>query len=212
MNPLTRTVNIRVMAVRRTDASIIRESMTSPARFADLFDRHFPAIHRYLARRIGRQLADDIAAETFLQAFRARERFDLRHQSARPWLYGIATNVLRYHHREERRRLAAYARIEAELVSPDETEAADSRVHASSLASQVAAALAELSRGDRDALLLFAWGELSYEEIARALRIPVGTVRSRLSRARRRLRELIPQQGQYQGGRREILRKDLRHG
>ncbi len=164
------------------DAAVIRRSLGEPRAFAAVFDRHFDAVHRYAQRRVGRDLADEIAAETFMRAFDTRRRYDLSSADARPWLLGIATNLLRRHWRTERRRLVAYHRAAAR---PDEA-----RVPAD-LAGELAAALDALAVGDREALLLYAWADLSYEEIAVGLDIPVGTVRSRIARARRRLRERL---------------------
>jgi RNA polymerase sigma factor (sigma-70 family) len=181
----------------RADGELIAATIADPEVFADLFDRHFGVIHRYLRRRVGGELADDLAAETFVEAFRVRHRFDRAKMSARPWLYGIAANLLRHHRREERRRLMAYARTGVDPVAEDEFEAADSRADAQALAPKLALALASLRGGDRDVLLLFVWEHLSYEQIAGALDVPVGTVRSRLHRARRRVRELLSDPGQY---------------
>lgn len=185
------------MQERETDARIVVVSQTQSGRFAEIFDRHFEAIHRYLARRVGGQLADDLAAETFVEAFRARGRYDERFPDARPWLHGIAANLLRHHYREERRRLMAYVRRGVDPVAPDETERAESRADAHALGPRIALALASLRSADRDTLLLFSWADLSYGEIARALEVPVGTVRSRLNRARKRVRELVGDTGQH---------------
>ena len=179
-----------------TDASLVVGSRIDPARFGEIFDRHFGAIHRYLGRRVGGQLADELAAETFLEAFRTRGRYDESYPDARPWLYGIAANLLRHHRREERRRLMAYQRTGVDRWA-DPSEESDRRVDAAASGPAIARALVSLRTGDRDVLLLFAWGELTYEEIARALGIPIGTVRSRLNRARRRVRELVGDIGQY---------------
>jgi RNA polymerase sigma-70 factor (ECF subfamily) len=156
-----------------------------------VFDRHAPTVHRYLSRRLGGREADDLVAETFLVAFERRTSYDLAVEDARPWLLGIATNLVRRHHRSETRlyrslhRLAGITREHDGAVA---TERADDGLDAARSAPAVAAALAGLSARDRDVLLLHAWGELSYIDIAHALDIPVGTVRSRLSRARRQLR------------------------
>src|SRR5579862_1178416 len=83
------------------DAAVIESSQREPERFAVLFDRHAPHIHRYLARRAGREVADDLVAETFLTAFAKRDRYDLSYTDARPWLYGIATNLVGRHRRDE---------------------------------------------------------------------------------------------------------------
>ncbi len=181
----------------RSDAQIIAASLADPVEFAALFDRHFDVVHRYVARRLGADLAEDLAAQAFEEALKSRARFDLSHSSARPWLLGIATNLIRHHHRAEARRLAAYGRIDGDGTAADHAAAVELRVDAQRLAAVLTSALAELPGGDRDALLLLAWGDLSYGEIALALHIPIGTVRSRLNRARGRLRERLAASGQY---------------
>lgn len=135
-------------------------------------------------------IADELAAETFVIAFRQRSRYDSRHEDARPWLYGIATNLVRRARRQESRELRAYARVAAESAESRTGPAVDPVVGV-----RLADALRSLSRRDRDVLFLFACAELSYEEIARALGIPVGTVRSRLARARSKVRELLGPEG-----------------
>jgi RNA polymerase sigma-70 factor (ECF subfamily) len=182
-----------------SDAQVIAASRADPLVFATVFDRHYDAIHRYLARRVGSDLADDLAAETFTEAFDVRLRFDVAHADARPWLFGIATNLLRHHRRSEARRLRAYARLDRPADGDDGFGGVETRLDAQRAASSIAAAVGHLSADERDALLLFAWADLRYEEIALALRIPIGTVRSRLNRARLRLRELIDESGQYKG-------------
>ena len=164
--------------------------------FAVVFDRHYDAVHRYLARRVGPDLADDLAAETFTEAFEARLRFDTTRPNARPWLFGIATNLLRHHHRSEARRLRAYARLDRP-ASDDAPSEIETRLDAERAGPAIAEVVGRLSADERNVLLLFAWADLRYEEIAVALRIPIGTVRSRLNRARGRLRELIGPSGQY---------------
>lgn len=165
-----------------TDGEMIAQSSTTPEAFHELFDRHFKAVHRYLARRVGRDRADDLASQTFTVAFTRRTTFRTSAGSARPWLLGIATNLLMNERRAEQRSLQAVARLEALAVPP----VAELAEHV--LDREIAGALAELDPDQRDVLLLFAWGELSYGEIASALAIPVGTVRSRMSRARSHLR------------------------
>jgi RNA polymerase sigma factor (sigma-70 family) len=179
-----------------SDAQVIAESLDDPTAFALVFDRHFDAVHRYLARRVGVDLADDLADETFTTAFDLRRRYDPGHPDARPWLLGIATNLVRHHRRSEARRLRAYARLDRPTASQGGLEGVEARLDAARMGPLIAEALTHLPDGDRDALLLFAWADLRYEEIAVALRIPVGTVRSRLNRARRRLRELLAASGQ----------------
>lgn len=185
------------MASSESDASLIAGSLKNPVLFAELFDRHFDPIHSYLARRVGGPLADDLASEVFLQAFKGRARYDSGEANARPWLYGIASRLLSHHYRDESRRFRAYSRAATEMTVVDPTEEVDARAEATAVAPRVAEALATLAPGDRDALLLFVWGELSYSDIGRGLAIPTGTVRSRINRARRIVRELVGPIGQY---------------
>ena len=173
------------------DAAVIARSRHEPEAFAVLFRRHAPKIERYLARRIGRDAAEDVLAETFLVAFRRRERYDYSRPDARPWLYGIAGNLVGRHRRSEVRQLKALARTGVDPVVHAFTERSDARVAAGALTRQLAAALARLRAGHRDALLLVIWGELTYEEAAAALGVPVGTVRSRINRARKALRDAL---------------------
>jgi RNA polymerase sigma factor (sigma-70 family) len=173
------------------DAAIIELSRQEPEQFAVLFDKHAPYIHRYLARRAGRQVADDLVAETFLAAFAKRDRYDLGHADARPWLYGIATNLVSQHRRDEARqhRIRQAALAEPDLPGHADRVAAD--VTAQAMRTLLNAALAALPAGDRDVLLLIAWEQLTYQEVSRALAIPVGTVRSRLNRARTKTRQVL---------------------
>jgi RNA polymerase sigma-70 factor (ECF subfamily) len=185
----------------QSDAAIIAASLGHPATFGGIFDRHFDAVFGYFARRVGRDDASEMASETFRLAFGARHRFDARQASARPWLYGFATNVLRHHHRSRDRERRAYQRL---LAGPalDLVVAAVDPVDAVDAARRwprVLDALGELTSDERDCLLLLAWEYLTYAEIAIAVNAPIGTVRSRISRARRRMRELIENDGQQRG-------------
>lgn len=175
------------------DAAIIEQSRHAPERFAALFDRHASEIHRYIRRRLGEQSADDLVAETFLTAFRKRLQYSSERRDARPWLYGIATNLVGLHRRSEARKYRALARHGVDPItdgagSGNHADDVTAHVTAQSTRREIAQALQRLSQGDRDVLLLFGWEELSYEEISTALNIPVGTVRSRLNRARRKVR------------------------
>jgi RNA polymerase sigma factor (sigma-70 family) len=174
-----------------TDAQLIVSSLEETERFGLVFDRHFAGIHRYLRRRVGRALADDLAAETFVVAFDRRRDYDAARADARPWLYGIASNLLRNQWRSERRRLLAYARAAGEGDADADHDAVLERADAAAAGPLVAAALASLEDRDRDALRLLAWGELTYEEIAEALAVPVGTVRSRIHRARSQVSDAL---------------------
>ncbi|MFD0901566.1 RNA polymerase sigma factor [Actinomadura sediminis] len=173
------------------DADVIRLSLDDPERFAELFDRHHRRIHHYAARRLGVHAADDIVGETFLVAFRRRATYDLSQPLARPWLYGIATTLVARHRRAEERHYRALRRTGTDPLPEPLADAVTARVAAESEQRRLAGALAGLSSGDRDVLLLVAWGDLTYEEVARALEVPVGTVRSRLHRARRTVRRAL---------------------
>jgi RNA polymerase sigma-70 factor (ECF subfamily) len=174
-----------------SDAEMILRSRVDPEAFSGIFDRHFAAIHRYLARRVGVSRADDLAAQTFVVAFRRRADFDDHRGNARPWLFGIATNVMRNELRTEQRMLAAIARLDPASAGDllDEAERSVARAAAAGEVARLATTLAGLDRGQRDVLLLHAWGDLSQAEIAQALGIALGTVYSRLSRARAALRQ-----------------------
>jgi len=180
-----------------TDADLLARSISDPSTFGEIFSRHVVAIHRYLVRRVGVSPAEDLVADTFAVAFDQRARYRSQYPDARPWLFGIATNLMRHHCRTERARLHAYARVGHYLiiVASDVESEALSRADASASRGALEAAMTDLRIGDRDALLLMAWGELSYEEISRALRIPIGTVRSRINRSRWQLRNVLNSAG-----------------
>jgi RNA polymerase sigma factor (sigma-70 family) len=162
------------------DALAIERSLTTPNAFTIIFDRHFDTVYSYLARRIGRARAEDLAASTFTVAFERRRRFRPDADTARPWLLGIATNLLRNEWRAERR-----GREMVTLLSRGVTAR---EALGGETVDQLAPLLAALRPDQREVLLLYAWEELSYEEIAIALGIPIGTVRSRLARARESLK------------------------
>ncbi|MGX5182033.1 RNA polymerase sigma factor [Streptomyces avermitilis] len=175
-----------------SDARVIERSRDEPELFAALFDRYAGAVHRYAARRLGPEAAEDLTADTFTTAFRQRHTYDLGRADARPWLFGIATNLVARHRRAEARRFKALARV-PQPVEHEEPVAdrAVARAGATGVRRELAAALSGLSARHRDVVLLVAWGGLDYEEAAQALGVPVGTVRSRLHRARSRLREAL---------------------
>lgn len=174
-----------------SDAAAIEASITDPAAFTIIFDRHAANLHRFLARRVEPADADNLLGEVFRIAFERRHSFDRAHLSARPWLYGIATNLIARHRRSEARRVRAMASLAATRVVADQ-EVVGNRtaetVDANRSWSMLVDAIDELPDVERDTLMLYAWEELSYGDIAEALDVPVGTVRSRLNRARRRLR------------------------
>jgi RNA polymerase sigma factor (sigma-70 family) len=162
------------------DGDRIASSLERPDDFGAIFERHFDAIHRYVARRLGPGLADDVAASVFAEAFAGRAGFLTDRDDARPWLYGIATNLIHRHRRRERAGWRAYAKHGVDPFGIDAKPRLDEVA--------VARALGRIAKADRDALLLMVWADLTYEDVATALGIPVGTVRSRIHRARARLR------------------------
>jgi RNA polymerase sigma factor (sigma-70 family) len=162
--------------------------------FVAVFDAHFPALHGYLRRRLGEPLAEELAAETFARAFDARATYDPARATVLPWLHGIAANLISGHYRSEARRHRAYARA-ASQVEQTTPAATGDRVDAHTAAAALSGAIADLRPEERDVLLLYAWADLSYEEIAAALNVPVGTVRSRLHRGRERLRAALTEGG-----------------
>ncbi|MGW4794665.1 RNA polymerase sigma factor [Nonomuraea sp. NPDC004297] len=176
--------------IKADDAALIERSLNEPETFAVLFDRHAPYLHRYVVRRLGPSDAEDVVADTFLTAFQRRGDFDKARADARPWLYGIASNLIGKHRRTEMSLYRAYIRSG---VHPAEVSGAPVEDGVGTLAVNrpLAQALLKLNRADRDVLLLVAWAELSYQEVADALAIPLGTVRSRLNRARTRVRQTL---------------------
>ncbi|MFK4037119.1 RNA polymerase sigma factor [Nonomuraea wenchangensis] len=160
-------------------------------RFAELFTQHGPGLKRYVIRRLGVEPADDIVAETFAQAFQHLESYDVARGDERSWLYGIATNLIGQHRRREIALYRALSRTGADPVVEPFTDDVERRVAAGAARQRLAKALAGLSRAHRDTLLLVMWAELTYEEAAAALGIPVGTVRSRMNRARSALRRAL---------------------
>ncbi|GII77780.1 DNA-directed RNA polymerase sigma-70 factor [Sphaerisporangium rufum] len=171
------------------DAELIRRSVADPEQFSAVFERYVAQIHLYVSRRLGTPHADDIVSETFLAAFRRRENYDQAYRMARPWLYGIATRLIARHRRAEERFLRALARTGVDPIGASIEDELVDRVAAQSQERRLAGALARLSRGERDVLLLIAWEDLSYQEAAHALGVPVGTVRSRLHRARKTIKK-----------------------
>ena len=173
----------------RTQAT---EAIAALADFDAVFREHFAPVYRFIARRVGKALAEDLAAEVFATAYRRRAAYQPERGSPRAWLYGIASNVVRKHWRDEQHLLELDARLTRDLPGSLRTaqfaDAADERVIAATLAPRIAGALAALNPEQRELLLLHVWADLSHEEIAAGLGIAQGTARSRLSRARAALR------------------------
>ena len=178
-----------------TDGALIERSVRGrPDAFAEVVLRHETAVHGFLSRRAGREVADDLLGEVWVRAFGARGGFDPARADALPWLYGIARNVLREHWRAALRAGPAPA---AAVVDPwDEVVA---RLDSAAGATSMVAAVRALPSAERDVLLLVAWEELTPAEAADVLGIPQGTARSRLHRARSALRLVLRQHDQNGG-------------
>jgi RNA polymerase sigma factor (sigma-70 family) len=176
-----------------SDAEVIGRSVGEPEAFGLIYDRHAATLLRFLGRRAGAKVAEGLVGELFRVAFERRKTFDTSRATALPWLYGIGSNLLLKHRRGEARRLRANARLAASHEAGDRRASAalDARV----LFRRVADAIETLPDDEREALLLFAWEELPYQSVAEALELPIGTVRSRLNRARAHLRELLEPKG-----------------
>jgi RNA polymerase sigma-70 factor (ECF subfamily) len=174
-----------------SDAELIDASLREPRSFAALFDRHADEILRYVQARVGRDLAEDVTAETFLAAFRQRATYDLARSDARPWLYGIAIRQVGRHRRAEARQRRLLAIVPQDLGTPDFGERSAERVSAERLRPALAAVLGGLRHQDRELLLLVAWAGLSYSECAEALGITVSAVKARLNRVRMRTRKAL---------------------
>lgn len=166
-------------------------------RFEVVFDQYHRTIYEYLARSVGPDRADEYAGDVFVAAFDARVRYDPALGSVRGWLFGIAANIRRNRARSDSRSRRAWDRVGAERDADDGGfEVVEESLDYGKELAWVAEFLRELPEIDREVLVLYAWGELTYPEIAQALGVEVGTVRSRLARARGRLRELIAARGQ----------------
>lgn len=179
------------VAIPATDADVIMSSLADPAAFGEIFDRHARTLATYLIRRVGVDDGELLLSELFRIAFEVRHRYQHDRPDARPWLYGIAANLIMKHRRSSARGARAIERLASQAAVPDDLEGAV----AESMATRerwirVEAAIAGLPARDREVLFLYAWEELSYADIAVALHIPLGTVRSRLNRVRTSLREL----------------------
>jgi RNA polymerase sigma factor (sigma-70 family) len=172
------------------DATAIRASRAKPEAFEAVFHRHWPRVYRYCVSRLGAG-GEDVAAETFRVAFDQRGRYDGREDAA-PWLLGIATNLVRAWFRSAARGARAHERAASE-PAPDDVDDLLDRLEAERLGPNLAFVLQTLDSAGRDALLLHVLAELSYEQIARATEVPIGTVSSRINRARARARTHLEQ-------------------
>ncbi|WP_328869437.1 RNA polymerase sigma factor [Streptomyces sp. NBC_00287] len=162
-----------------------------PDAFGQLFDEHASVVHRHAVRVTGNwSAADDIVSLTYLEAWRLRERVLPDGDSLRPWLLGIATNVLRNTSRAARRHRTALARLPPATPVPDFADEVTQRLADAEELAAAHKALSRLRRGEREVFTLCVWEGLDAASAAEALGVAVGTVRARLSRARKRLRRL----------------------
>jgi RNA polymerase sigma-70 factor (ECF subfamily) len=184
--------------------------------FGDLFDAYARSVYNHAYRLTGEwPVAEDVVSLTFLDAWRLRERLDEEGGSLRPWLLGIATNVTRNTRRAARRHAAAMARLPREETAGDFADEVAGRLDDADRLDLVRTALAKLRRPEREVLALCVWGGLDYAAAAEALGVPVGTVRSRLSRARTKLaKHMEPPQGsgQMKGDDRTTAVRPVREG
>ncbi|MER6999065.1 RNA polymerase sigma factor [Streptomyces sp. NPDC000410] len=174
-----------------SDAAVVVRSLQHPELFAELYNRYAANVHRYCRRRLGDGVADDVTAETFLTAFRTRRRFDTDRASALPWLCGIAADLIDRQRRTEVGHLQALVHTGHDPVAASWAAGAGDRPAGQALRDSLAAALARLSSGDRNVLLLAVWEGFGHEDIGEALGIPVEAARSRLDRARREVRAAL---------------------
>jgi len=179
-----------------TDGVLIERSARGrPDAFVEVVRRHEVAVHAFLARRAGRQAADDLLGEVWVRAFGGRAGFDPAHSDARPWLYGIARNVLRAHWRGAGSGRPADRAGAVEAVDPwdDVIDRLDSATAARTR--EMVGAVRALPPEEREVLLLVAWEQLTPAQAALVLGIPPGTARSRLHRARAALRPVLAGEG-----------------
>lgn len=180
-----------------SDAEAIVASWESPERFHLIFERHYRTIFRFVVGAVGAADGPELCDEVFTRAFESRRRYDPAYPSAKPWLFGIASNLVNGYWRRRARELKAYKRA-SRMESVDEEFEDDivRRLAAQAERPRIASAVLRLRREEAEVVLLFALENLSYAEIAQALSIPEGTVRSRLNRARKRLRNLLDPYGE----------------
>ena len=181
----------------RPDSEVIRTSWDDPRQFGEIFTRHYATVYGFVVKAVGPSDGPDLAAEVFVRALKVRDRFDLAYPSARPWLIGIAANLIAGHFRSRARESRAFRKVHgADLAASVFEGDAVGRLTAASVGPHLARAMALLRREEAEVVCLFALGELSYKEISEVLKISEGTVRSRLSRARVKLRNLLSESGE----------------
>lgn len=182
-----------------SDAELIAASLDDPDRFSVIYRRHRDDLFRFVARRVGSDRAADLTADVFLLAFQHRGRFDTARSTCRPWLFGIAVNVVGDELRKYQRRARLFPHASSVIRPEDPFAQVDDRIRAEALSEAMERALESLGKWERELFLLYVFGELTYPEIAETVGIPVGTVRSRVSRIRAKLRRQVPEVDQAFG-------------
>ncbi|ADI09700.1 putative sigma factor [Streptomyces bingchenggensis BCW-1] len=173
-----------------TDGELLRRSQRDPTAFEPLVARHSAALHGYLVRRAP-GAADDLLSELWLRAYASRHGFDAARGTARAWLFGVARNVLAAHWRRLETEASPGSARFAEGIAGDPWHAVDQRLDAAAVAPVLRHALTKLPAVERELMLLIAWEQLTPTEAASVIGVPPGTARSRLHRARTRLRERL---------------------
>ncbi|MEU0565478.1 RNA polymerase sigma factor [Nonomuraea sp. NPDC005983] len=176
------------------DHELVARFRLDAEEFTTVYDRYFREVYLYAAGRLDTQAGEDIAAETFCLAFRDRDRFDPARGGLRPWLFGIATNLVARHRRKEARHYQALARAGTEPPADSHEGRVVDAVAALHMRPQLARALAALNRGERDVVTLVSLAELTHQEVAEALGVSYGTVGSRLNRARKKIHKMMGHQ------------------
>jgi RNA polymerase sigma-70 factor (ECF subfamily) len=175
------------------DGALMSASVHNTEAFARVYDRHAARLYRYAVRRVGPDMAADVVSDAMLTALRKRDRYDATRPNARPWLFGILTREIARRRRVERNHYRALARVgTGDPLQDCHADRVATALTAQSIRAPLAKAIAGITHRERDVLLLIAWEGLSYEEVADALHVPIGTVRSRLHRARRKIRAAFP--------------------
>ena len=182
-----------------SDADLWRQAASgSDAAFGALFERHASAVYNYCFRRVANwAAAEDLMAATFLEAWRRRDEVQLTRESIRPWLLGVATNLIRNDWRSRRRRDAALRRVALTTLTSIDGPADEiaAKLEDERRMKELLHQLSLIPTDQQEVIALVLWSELSYEEAATTLGVPIGTIKSRLSRARRRLMELAEHSG-----------------
>lgn len=176
-----------------SDADVIAAASKEPRAFAPIFERHFDAIYRYVYQRVGPENADDVTAEVFEIALRKCADYTPTHHSARPWLYGIAAKVAWGHHRSTTSRRRAHLRLASSSDIPETGIAtgAQQRVDAAALGNTLRELVKQLPERDQHILHLSLTAEMSAKDIADTIGAPAATVRSRMHRIRKHLRNAL---------------------